>query len=257
MPSSSGHPPDGDGPVTHEQLADLQAGLLDDAAAARLRRRIRDDPAVARRYAELEQVRRDLQDLAADTTDSGIPAEVTADIGAGLRDARPARHAVVPGHSAGHGARRMRPAAAAGAAAGLVAVGIGAVVVLSGPGEPARMSAGPTAASLTVQRQAGMPWGDRQILGLRGRPPELGALAGPDRLRSCLQGLGYSPATPVLGAATLIAQDRAQVLLLLPRAEPGSVMALVVSAGCSSTDAGLIADAVIPDPPATAAAPSR
>ncbi len=52
--------------VTHEQLADLQAGLLDDATAARLRQRIRNDPAVARRYAELEQVRRDLHDLTDD-----------------------------------------------------------------------------------------------------------------------------------------------------------------------------------------------
>ncbi|WP_260971470.1 hypothetical protein [Mycolicibacterium llatzerense] len=238
--------------VTHQQLADLQAGLLDDATAARLRQRIRDDPAVARRYAELEQVRRDLHDLADDDAESDIPAGVTAHIGSALRDAgaQPARHTVVPGHSAGHGARRSRPIAIAGAAAALVAVGIGAVVVISGSDEPARTSAGPTAASLTVQRQAGMPWADRQILGLRGRPPELGPLAGPDRLRSCLQGLGYAPTTPVLGAATVTAHDRAQVLLLLPRTDRGSMMALVVSPGCSSTDAGLIADAVIVDAPA-------
>ena len=59
------------------------------------------------------------------------------------------------------------------------------------------------------------------------------------------------------GAATLTAGDRPQVLVLLPGTDRGSAMALVVSAGCSSTDAGLVADAVILDPPATAAQPSR
>ncbi|MGX9675524.1 hypothetical protein [Mycobacterium sp. HM-7] len=234
-------------PVSLEQLADLQAGLLDDATAARLRRRIRDDPAVAHRYAELEQVRRDLHSLADDPAESDIPADVTARIGSALRDAGPARHTVVPGRSAGHGARRSRPAVVAGAAAGLIAVGIGAAVVFSGSDEPARTSAGPKAASLTVQRQAGMPWPDPQILGLRSRPPELGPLAAPDRLRSCLEGLGYSPTTALLGAATLTMHDRAQVLLLLPRPADTSMMALVVSPSCSSTDAGLIADAVILD----------
>ena len=238
-------------PVSLEQLADLQAGLLDDATAARLRRRIRDDPAVARRYAELEQVRRDLHDLADDRTESDMPADVTARIGSALRDAGsgPARHTVVPGHSAGHGAHTTHPAVIAAAAAGLIAIGIGAAVVVSGSDEPARTSAGPKAASLTVQRQAGMPWPDRQILDLRGRPPELGALAAPDRLRSCLAGLGYSPTTSLLGAATLTMHDRAQVLLLLPRPDDTSVMALVVSPACNSTDAGLTADAVILDAP--------
>ena len=33
-----------DPPLTVELLADLQAGLLDDESAARVRRRVRDDP---------------------------------------------------------------------------------------------------------------------------------------------------------------------------------------------------------------------
>jgi anti-sigma factor RsiW len=245
--------------VSLELLADLQAGLLDDATAARLRRRIRDDPALARRYAELEQVRRDLHDLADDTADSDIPDDVTARIGSALRgaDPRPARHAVVPRHSARHGARKPRPVVIAAAVAGLVAVGIGTVVVVSGQDEPARTSAGPQAASLTVQRQAGMPWSDQQILRLQGQPPDLGALAAPDRLRSCLEGLGYAPTTAVLGATTLTMHDHAEVLLLLPRPERGSVMALVVAPGCSSTDAGLLADAVIPDAPGPPTPPGR
>jgi hypothetical protein len=245
--------------VSLELLADLQAGLLDDATAARLRRRIRDDPALARQYAALEQVRRDVHDLADDATESDLSPEATARIGAALRDVgqQPARHTVVPGRSVSHGARSTRPAVVAGAAAGLLAVGIGAVIVLNGSDEPARVSAGPKAASLTVQRQAGMPWPDRQILDLRTRPPELGALAAPERLRSCLAGLGYAPTTPVLGAATLTMHDRAQMLLLLPKADDGAVMALVVSPGCNASDAGLIADAVIRDAAGPSTQPGR
>lgn len=256
--ASGGDSPDQAVPL--ELLADLQAGLLDDAAAAQLRKRIRDDPAVARRYAELEQVRRDLHDLADDPAESDLPPEVAARIGAALRSGstqRPAHQVIPPTHAARHGARRPHPAAIAGAAAGLLAIGIGGTILVTSSDRPAPMAVGPTVASLTVQRQAGMPWPDRQILGLLSRPPELGALAGPDRLRSCLQGLGYSPATQVLGASTLTAPDRAEVMLLLPGADHGSLMALVVSPGCSATDAGLVADAVIPDPPAAAPRPSR
>ncbi|MUL49770.1 hypothetical protein FZI85_13755 [Mycobacterium sp. CBMA293] len=246
-----------DQPVSLELLADLQAGLLDDATATRLRQRIRDDPAVARQYAELQQVRHDLKDLADNPAPSDIPAAVTEHIGAALRGAQPARHAVVPNHAAGHGAHMPRPAVIAGAVASIVAIGIGAAVVFSESDEPAPMSAGPSVASLTVQRQAGMPWSDRQILGLLGKGPDLGPLAGPGRLQPCLKGLGYSPTTQVLGAATLTVHDRDEVIVLLPGTDRGSVMALVVSPGCSSTDAGLIANAVIVDPLATSAAPSH
>ncbi|MUL67024.1 hypothetical protein BOO86_21300 [Mycobacterium sp. CBMA 234] len=242
-----------DQPVSLELLADLQAGLLDDATATQLRQRIRDDPAVARQYAELEQVRHDLKDLADNPAPSDIPAAVTEHIGAALRGAQPARHAVVPGR----GVHASRSAVIAAAAAGLVAVGIGAVVVLSQADAPATMSTGPSVASLTVQRQAGMPWSDRQILGLLSKQPELGPLTGPGRLQPCLKGLGYSPTTQVLGAATLTVHDRDEVIMLLPGTDHGSVMALVVSPGCSSTDAGLIADAVIVEPSAASAKPSR
>ena len=47
-----------------EMLADLQAGLLDDATGRRLRRRARTDPDAARQLAALDRVRRELAESA-------------------------------------------------------------------------------------------------------------------------------------------------------------------------------------------------
>lgn len=52
-----------EGPITPELLADLQAGLLDDATAALVRRRVRDDPDAARMLAALDRVRREIAEL--------------------------------------------------------------------------------------------------------------------------------------------------------------------------------------------------
>ena len=43
-------------PITPRLLADLQAGLLDDDTATRLRRQAREDPAAARVVAALDRV---------------------------------------------------------------------------------------------------------------------------------------------------------------------------------------------------------
>ena len=71
-------------------LADLQAGLLDDATAANLRHRVRTDRGLARQLAALDRVRRELADLGGDTASApDVPAAVTARLGAALR-AQPA-----------------------------------------------------------------------------------------------------------------------------------------------------------------------
>ena len=85
MDDDAGHEP---APITPELLADLQAGLLDDAAAAALRQRIRTDPDAADMLAALDRVRRDLAALGADDASApDVPAEVTARVGAALQAA--------------------------------------------------------------------------------------------------------------------------------------------------------------------------
>ena len=110
------------GPTTPELLADLQAGLLDDAAAAAARQRVRTDPGAAATLAALDQVRRDLADLGADESSApDVPADVSARIGAALRN----QHRT-PAHSARYTPRRQLIALVAGVCAAIV----GAVLTL-------------------------------------------------------------------------------------------------------------------------------
>ena len=79
---------DADPPLTVELLADLQAGLLDDDSAARLRKRVRDDPEAGRILRALNQVRRDVATLGADEAAApDVPPEVTARVSAALKSA--------------------------------------------------------------------------------------------------------------------------------------------------------------------------
>ena len=82
MDDDTGHEP---ASITPELLADLQAGLLDDATAAALRRRVRADPDAAEMLAALDRVRGELTHLGVDAASAAdVPAAVTARIGAAL-----------------------------------------------------------------------------------------------------------------------------------------------------------------------------
>ena len=59
-----------DPPLTVEALADLQAGLLDDDAAARLRKQVRADPDAQQTMDALNRVRRDIAALNDEHTDN-------------------------------------------------------------------------------------------------------------------------------------------------------------------------------------------
>lgn len=123
------HSADADPPLTVELLADLQAGLLDDATAARIRSRVRSDPQAQQILRALNRVRRDVAAMGADPAwgPAARPAVVDS-ISAALRSARPnsspgAAHAARP-HV--HPVRMI--AGAAGLCAVATAIGVGAVV---------------------------------------------------------------------------------------------------------------------------------
>ena len=223
-----------DDPVSLSLLADLQAGLLDDRTAARLRRRARTDPEVAAHLAGLDRVRRDVAELGVDAASApDVPAAVTARIGTALREsARPP----APGWN--------RAAALIGLGAVALAVGIGTVVLLrDDTASGAEGSSGPAAPS-----QGSVPLSDAQLLDLLAAPPDLGPLGAPRRLASCLAGLGYPTSTPPLGAEPLEVGGRAGVLLLLTGDAPRHVDAVVVAPNCSSVDTGLLARTVVNRP---------
>src|ERR1700756_14966 len=92
---------DADPPLTVELLADLQAGLLDDDSAARMRKRVREDPAAEEILRALNQVRRDVAALGADPTSAPeVPPQLTARISAALRTAGAAPERAGAAHSA-------------------------------------------------------------------------------------------------------------------------------------------------------------
>src|ERR1700759_4112475 len=118
-----------DPPVTVDLIADLQAGLLDDEVAARVRRQVRADPEAADVLSALNQVRRDVAAVGR-VSAPDAPPQVTARISAALAG-EPAGGA----HSARPGARPLRTiAAAAGFCAVLAAVGFGTGALWAGGG---------------------------------------------------------------------------------------------------------------------------
>ena len=62
-----------DPPLTVELLADLQAGLLDDDAAARVRRQVRADPDAQATLGALNRVRSEVAGLSADPASAPDP----------------------------------------------------------------------------------------------------------------------------------------------------------------------------------------
>jgi hypothetical protein len=244
-----------DPPLTVELLADLQAGLLDDDAAARLRKRVREDPGAQQTMHALNRVRRDVAAVGADASSAPDVAPAVIDgIGEALRAAPPAHRRSRPGLRAAHAVRpgrHPRPArviaAVAGLAAAAVAVWLGTAALIAAPeSTPSRPT---TAQQITVSRPPMMiPLSDQQILALLDHKPDYGPLADPQRRASCLSGLGYSAATVVLGARPIGIAGRAAVLLVLPGDTPDSVTALAVASTCSSGNTGLLADRIVNRP---------
>ncbi|OBI44281.1 hypothetical protein A5707_03630 [Mycobacterium kyorinense] len=233
-------------PLTTELLADLQAGLLDADTAARVRDRLRTDPAAGRTLDALNRVRHDVATLGAGTSaHEEVPPAVVAGIGAALRRAGlPDR----PAHAARPGARPARVVAAvAGLAAAATAVGLGTAALIAAPA-PAPTSP-TTAQHITVSRPPAMiPLSDAQILALLDAAPDYGPLVDPGRRATCLSGLGYPASAAVLGAQPIQITGHPGVLLVLAGDTPDTVRALAVAPSCNSANTGLLADRVVPRP---------
>lgn len=242
-----------DPPLTVELLADLQAGLLDDDAAARLRSLIRADPEASGILRALNRVRSDIAAVGANSSAPDPPPAVATKISAALSSAS-ARGPRVGG--AAHCARpRVGPAKAIAAVAGLgaviVAVGLGTVALVHAP---APMPSAPTTAEhITVSTPPpAIPLSQAQILGLLARSPDFGPLGSPlndpSRRASCLSGLGYPASTSVLGARQIEVNARPAVLLVLPGDTPDDLAVFAVAPQCSAADTGLLASTGIPRP---------
>lgn len=230
--------PENDPPLTVELLADLQAGLLDDETAARVRSRVRDDPQAAAALEALHRVRDDVAD-AGRAPAPEVPADVAANISATLK-ASGASHAARP---------PVRPARLVAGVVGLLAlvaaVGVGTVALLDEP--ESTPSTGVSADHITVSTPIPViPLSNAEILGLLHRPPDFGALSNVSQRASCLGGLGYPANEPVLGAQPVEVNARPGVLLVMHGDTVDTVVAFAVSLNCSAADTGLLATTAIP-----------
>jgi hypothetical protein len=234
-----------DPPLTVEDLADLQAGLLDDDTAARMRKQVRADPDARQTMDALNRVRHDIAKLGTDAASApDVAPEVVDGIAATLRGQRLDRSRGGAAHTARPGRlpRSTRVAVAgAGLAAAAVAAWLGTAALITAPAPtPSRPT---TAEHITVSRPPmTIPLSDQQILALLDDKPDFGPLADPQRRTSCLAGLGYPANARVLGARPVQIAGRPAVLLVLPADTPGSITALAVAPTCSSVDTGLLAD---------------
>jgi hypothetical protein len=239
-----------DPPLTVERLADLQAGLLDDETAARVRRQVRADPEAETVLRVLNRVRRDVAAVGADPTSApDVPREVIGRITEALTSADPRGATSTP---TTHSARpQLRPGTVAAGVAGLCAVvaaiGLGTAALINAPAPMPSTSV--TAEHITVSTPPMVvPLSQAEIIGLLDRSPEYGPLTDPSRRASCLSGLGYPASTQVLGARPIDINARPGVLLVLPGDTPDNLAVFAVALNCSAADTGLLANTQVPRP---------
>ena len=131
-----------------------------------------------------------------------------------------------------------------GAGAAVAAVTIGAVALLR---TPATETSSVRKMTITAA-PAPFPVPAADLTALLAQPPDLGPLGDPARRASCLSGLGYPAATPVLGARQ-VRVDGADAVVLVVAGEvpgdPGALAALAVPPTCSAADTGLLAETTL------------
>jgi hypothetical protein len=237
-------------PLTVEALADLQAGLVDDDTAARLRKKVRADPDARQTMDALNRVRRDIAALGTDASSAPeVAPQVVDSVVAALRAERPERSRRRAAHTVRPGSLPSArvAVAVAGLAAAAAAVWLGTAALITAP--PPTPSRPTTAEHITVSRPPmTIPLSDQQILALLDGQPDLGPFADPQRRTSCLAGLGYPADARVLAARPVEIAGRPAILLVLPGDTPGTVAALAVAPTCSSVDTGLLADRIVNRP---------
>lgn len=206
-------------PYSADLLADLHAGVLDDAVAERLWPLVRADADALVVLDALDGVQERLRGLAA----PGMPdtESMPAEVAIRLDDA------VLGAVRAHRRRRRVFAGAVVGTAAAVIAVV--AVVVIGGPdrtnnaGPAVPLADGPGPAALEPEVL-------RSLVG----STDLGPLSDDRALADCLAANGIDPAAPVLGSKTIGYGDRDAVVLLVPGVVPPQLTAVVVGTGCNA-----------------------
>lgn len=177
------------------------------------------------------------------------------DLHTGRMESPQTRHRVtaMPSARAAHAARPTAPPARIAfavltlAAVGLAA-GLGVATLLRKAGSA---NSNPTSAKLMTvppDTTPGFPLTGDELAALADSTQDLGRLADPERLKACLQGLGYPPSISVRGGRQVQVDGRPAVILLLPGPGPDRMVARAVRPDCNAADSAMVADTTVVRP---------
>ncbi|MBS9374570.1 hypothetical protein [Rhodococcus sp. B50] len=212
-------------PYSAELLADLHAGVLDEALADRLWPLVRRDPEAVAYLARLDATQARLSALRDASSKESIPPEIAARIESALAEDRP-----TPSRTLAQ--RRWWAMAGVGVAA---AVAVMLVMVVRGTAfgsdDPARIPVAAAEDEALLE-----PSTLRAMIG----ETDPGLLGGADRLRECLDANGFSGQAP-LGSRTVRFGDDDAVLVLMSGSDAPALTALVVGIDCDADNPATLA----------------
>ncbi|MFE5644124.1 hypothetical protein [Rhodococcus sp. NPDC056516] len=214
-------------PFSEDLLADLHAGVLDPETSASLWPLVHADPAAHAFVRTLDDVTASLAALnLREASHDRIPNSLAEQINSALdlqssHVEPPAETTVVP--------FRRRPQAWVLGAAAAVAVAFVIVVIGTRDSEPAESV---VAQPSTPATSAVDDPDSASLLSLVGSK-DLGPLADPSKLASCLRANGVDEGRPLLGSGEVRINDAPAIVLLFTGSQPRQITALTVGTDCS------------------------
>ncbi|HEX3791302.1 MAG TPA: hypothetical protein VHW44_25795 [Pseudonocardiaceae bacterium] len=241
-----------------EMLADLHAGVLDQAVADELWPLVRADPDAREVLAALDATLDDLADFGhlSKLTPTPMPAEFAARLDAALAlevatMAAPTAPEAPVAAVVDLAAARKRRTRQVGWGAGIVAAAAAVVAVLlvvlpnsSTPGGSNVAAPPPRQTSSAAPVALGSALGPQALTVALGRS-DYGPFADPKKLAACLSANGQDPNRTPAGAAQVTLGGKPGVLLVLTTGQTAQFRLLVVGADCAAGNPATLANAVV------------
>ncbi|HET6502139.1 MAG TPA: hypothetical protein VFG87_15390 [Amycolatopsis sp.] len=234
-------------PWSVDLLADLHAGVLDQAETVRLWEQVNADPAALEIIEALAATTADLATVGSAAVPP-MPDDVAARIDAALAEA--ARDSLGLAPVVGIDAARRRRNKRIGWATGVVAVAAAAVaaVVVALP-QGTSSGGGPVAAPPPASQQAPLAvqsdHPEAAIRQLSTGVKDYGALGSADKLSACLHAAGFAAAANPIGVSPGTIDGQPAVLVLLTTGTMAQFRVVAFSPACGVGNAGVLLDKVV------------
>ncbi|AHI02183.1 hypothetical protein GCM10010174_32930 [Kutzneria viridogrisea] len=242
-------------PWSVDLLADLHAGVLDQAEEAELRALVAGDAEALAVLGALDATQAELANLPTMRMPEDVAARIDAALAAEVAASRPAPIAPVVDIEAARRRRNRRLGWGSGlVAAAAVAVGVTMLVSTTGTPTSGFPQAVPTPGNATSSEPRTEPpngplllqnedYGAAlpKVLGAK----DAGALDSPQKITACLQANGVNPQVSPLGVRRVEVKGKQGVMFLLPTGKVMRTQVLVVEPTCAAGNPATIANSVI------------